>query len=93
MHTTKNGRNIVKEPTICTTFMGEWSQQIKPIHVFLCSYLNKQLAKEKLDAESQHTFMTDDTEGPFPHMSIGDVQTIFNLKNLYCSVGFCNLEK
>jgi hypothetical protein len=35
--------------------------------------LNKQLAKEKLDAESQHTFMSDDTEGPFPHLSVGDV--------------------
>ena len=40
---------------------------------YLNRYLNKHLAKEKLDAESQHTFMADDNEGPFPHMGVGDV--------------------
>lgn len=39
----------------------------------LYGYLNKHLAKEKLDAESQHTFMADDNEGPFPHMGVGDL--------------------
>lgn len=79
MHTIRNGGNTAKEPIICTIFMGKCKNS-KFLYNELYSYLNKQLAKEKLDAESQHTFMADDTEGPFPHMSIGDVSlSIFHV--------------
>uniref|UniRef100_A0A914HEE8 Cullin family profile domain-containing protein n=1 Tax=Globodera rostochiensis TaxID=31243 RepID=A0A914HEE8_GLORO len=40
----------------------------------LYGYLNKQLTKEKMDAESQHTFMADtDRDGQCPHLGVGDL--------------------
>ncbi|KAL7078299.1 hypothetical protein ACQ4LE_002034 [Meloidogyne hapla] len=60
---------------LLSAYNREWNkyrQGASYLHNLYC-YLNKQLAKEKLDAESQHTFITDDSEGPFPHMGVGDL--------------------
>uniref|UniRef100_A0A914M4W7 Cullin N-terminal domain-containing protein n=1 Tax=Meloidogyne incognita TaxID=6306 RepID=A0A914M4W7_MELIC len=75
---TKELRRSLEDQTgdyLLSAYNREWSkykQGAGYLHNLYC-YLNKQLAKEKMDAESQHTFIADDSEGPFPHLGVGDV--------------------
>uniref|UniRef100_A0A914MYS6 Cullin family profile domain-containing protein n=1 Tax=Meloidogyne incognita TaxID=6306 RepID=A0A914MYS6_MELIC len=75
---TKELRRSLEDQTgdyLLSAYNREWSkykQGAGYLHNLYC-YLNKQLAKEKMDAESQHTFIADDSEGPFPHLGVGDL--------------------
>ncbi|KAL3068341.1 hypothetical protein niasHT_030632 [Heterodera trifolii] len=61
---------------LLSAYNSEWEKFHKgAIYLHnLYGYLNKQLVKEKMDAESQHPFVVDnDSDGLYPHLGVGDL--------------------